>query len=96
MSIYFLWTLALRWEVVCDKVMCVLIGFAFLPRYIHKGNSKFGAITIENLEGGDQSSLKYRLFIDGKEAWNTVLLSPAKRQYGNSGGSFWGRLGFGG
>jgi len=67
-----------------------------MVKYIHKGNSKFGAITIENLEGGDQSSLKYRLFIDGKEAWNTVLLSPAKRQYGSSGGSFWGRLGFGG
>jgi len=67
-----------------------------MVKYIHKGNSKFGAITIENLEGGDQSSLKYRLYIDGEEAWNTVILSPAKRQYGNSGGSFWGRLGFGG
>ncbi|KAK3297016.1 PhoD-like phosphatase-domain-containing protein [Chaetomium fimeti] len=59
-----------------------------MVKYIHKGNSKFGAISIENLEGGDQSSLKYRLFIDGEETWNTVILSPPPL-FGKSGGSFW-------
>lgn len=60
-------------------------------KYINKGNSKFGAITIENLEEGDQSSLKYRLFIDGEEVWNTVLLSPLVAT-GKSAPSFWDRL----
>ncbi|KAL2144299.1 hypothetical protein VTI28DRAFT_9287 [Corynascus sepedonium] len=63
-----------------------------LIKYIHKGNSKFGAITIENMEGGDQSSLKYRLFIDGEEVWNTVILSPSQV----SAGSFWDRFRIGG
>lgn len=62
-----------------------------VSRYIHKGNSKFGAITIENLEGGDQSSLKYRLFVDGEEVWNTVLLSP-KGDQAPARGSFWSKL----
>ncbi|KAK0720020.1 PhoD-like phosphatase-domain-containing protein [Lasiosphaeris hirsuta] len=61
-------------------------------KYINKGNSKFGAITIENLEQGDQSSLKYRLFIDGVEVWNTVILSPPATTEGRSSGSFWKRL----
>jgi alkaline phosphatase D len=65
-------------------------------RYIHKGNSKFGAITIENLEGGDQSSLKYRLFIDGEEVWNTLFLSPPSAAGGKPGGSFWNKLGLSG
>lgn len=60
-------------------------------RYINKGNSKFGAITIENLEEGGQSSLKYRLFVDGVETWNTVVLSPPVAE-GKSGGSFWNRF----
>ncbi|KAL2135413.1 hypothetical protein VTI74DRAFT_8646 [Chaetomium olivicolor] len=63
-----------------------------LVKYIHKGNSKFGAITIENLEGGDQSSLKYRLFIDGEEVWNTVVLSPPPPVGEKHGGSFWDRF----
>ncbi|KAJ4302156.1 hypothetical protein N0V88_002292 [Collariella sp. IMI 366227] len=64
-----------------------------LVKYVYKGNSKFGAITIENLEGGDQSSLKYRLFVDGEEVWNTVVLSPPPvkgEKY--VGGSFWDRF----
>lgn len=61
-------------------------------RYIYKGNSKFGAITIENLEGGDQSSLKYRLYVDGEEVWNTVVLSPPPPATDKTGGSFWDRL----
>ncbi|KAK4104903.1 hypothetical protein N658DRAFT_493004 [Parathielavia hyrcaniae] len=63
-----------------------------MVKYIHKGNSKFGAITIENLEGGDQSSLKYRLFVDGEEVWNTMILSPPPPAGGKSAGSFWDRL----
>lgn len=46
-------------------------------KYINTGNSKFGAITIESLPGGDASSLTYRLFVDGKEKWTTILMSPS-------------------
>ena len=61
----------------------------FFGRYIYKGNSKFGAITIENMEGGTQSSLKYRLYVDGEEVWNTVLLSPDLPGGEAARGSFW-------
>ncbi|KAK1778385.1 PhoD-like phosphatase-domain-containing protein [Copromyces sp. CBS 386.78] len=65
-------------------------------KYINKGNSKFGAITIENLEGGDHSSLKYRLFVDGEEVWNTVVLSPPvvieDVRPAIAAGSWWERL----
>jgi alkaline phosphatase D len=60
-------------------------------KYINQGNSKFGAITIENLEDGTESSLKYRLFVDGVEAWNTVVLSPPAAP-GKSQRSFWNKL----
>ncbi|KAL2268582.1 hypothetical protein VTJ83DRAFT_3428 [Remersonia thermophila] len=67
-----------------------------LVKYIYKGNSKFGAITIENLEGGRQSSLKYRLYVDGEEVWNTMILSPLPRETSKVGsGSFWDRFKFG-
>jgi alkaline phosphatase D len=59
-------------------------------RYINKGNSKFGAITIENLSQNEQSSLKYRLFVDGAEVWNTVVLSPPAVVSDKS--SFWDRF----
>ncbi|KXX72792.1 Alkaline phosphatase D [Madurella mycetomatis] len=63
-----------------------------MVKYIHKGNSKFGAITIENLEGGDRSSsLKYRLYVDGVEVWNTVVLSPPP-VFASSKGSFWDKF----
>ncbi|KAB5575499.1 PhoD-like phosphatase-domain-containing protein [Coniochaeta sp. 2T2.1] len=57
-------------------------------KYINKGNSKFGAITIETHEGGVQSSLKYRLFVDGKEVWNTVVLSSPPVEQDKTFGSF--------
>lgn len=60
-------------------------------RYINGGNSKFGAITILNLEDGDQGSLKYRLFIDGKEVWNTMIVSPPAVEETGIGG-FWKKL----
>jgi alkaline phosphatase D len=76
--------------------VCYTINVANIStRYINKGNSKFGAVTIENLAEGDQSSLKYRLFVDGVETWNTVVLSPPKtvesKAAGGLGG-FWDRL----
>ncbi|CZR56681.1 related to alkaline phosphatase family protein [Phialocephala subalpina] len=46
-----------------------------MVKYIPNGNSKLGAITIENTSG-DQSILKFRLYVDGIEAWSSVLLSP--------------------
>jgi len=47
-----------------------------LIKYAPYGNSKFGAITIENPDLSDQSVLKFQLFIDGQESWSAVLLSP--------------------
>ncbi|KAH9990000.1 alkaline phosphatase family protein [Xylariaceae sp. FL0662B] len=61
-------------------------------KYINTGNSKFGAITIEKLAEGDQSSLKYTVFIDGVDKWNTMVLSPLVLQPAKTGGSFWDRL----
>lgn len=58
------------------------------------GNSKFGVITIEKLAEGEQSSLKYTVFIDGVERWDTIVLSPTALQQTAKvgGGSFWDRL----
>ncbi|KAJ9151573.1 Alkaline phosphatase D [Coniochaeta hoffmannii] len=61
-------------------------------KYINKGNSKFGAVTIETHEGGVQSSLKYRLFVDGKEVWNTVVLSSPPVEQDKGFGSIWDRF----
>jgi alkaline phosphatase D len=44
-------------------------------RYLPDGNSKVGAVTIENTSS-DQSILKFRLYVDGVEKWSSVLLSP--------------------
>ena len=66
-----------------------------ISRYINTGNSKFGAITIEDYPGAEQSSLHYRLFVDGVEAWNTTILSPAAPVHKKvaSEGSFWSMFG---
>ncbi|KAI1765909.1 alkaline phosphatase family protein [Hypoxylon sp. FL1150] len=65
-------------------------------KYINAGNSKFGVITIENLADGEQSSLKYTVYIDGVEKWDTIILSPTSLPHPankvGSGGSFWDRL----
>ncbi|KAI0124391.1 PhoD-like phosphatase [Xylariales sp. AK1849] len=45
-------------------------------KYINTGNSKFGALTIENLADGERSSLHYTLYVDGAEKWNTVVVTP--------------------
>ncbi|KAI7926838.1 hypothetical protein M9X92_002577 [Pyricularia oryzae] len=60
-------------------------------KYINKGNSKFGAITLENMAGGEQSTLTYRIFIDGVETWDTVVLSPPEPRK-ERGPSFWDNI----
>ena len=45
-------------------------------KYLPDGNSKFGAVEITNPEASDQSVLKFRLFIDGKESWSYTLTTP--------------------
>ncbi|KAF0330442.1 alkaline phosphatase family protein [Colletotrichum asianum] len=57
-------------------------------KYVHSGNSKFGSLTIENLAEGAQSSLKYSLFVDGEETWNTMILAPPVIG-GDTSSSFW-------
>lgn len=47
-----------------------------LMKYIPEGNSKFGAVTIESPEASDQSILKFKLFVDGREEWESIILSP--------------------
>ncbi|KAF4120570.1 alkaline phosphatase D [Geosmithia morbida] len=42
--------------------------------YIPTGTSKFGAFTIEDVDG--QSQLHYRLFIDGEERWSMDIVPP--------------------
>jgi len=48
-----------------DEDVCIV--------YIPDGNSKFGAVEIESVEGSGQTVLKYRLFVDGQERWSYVL-----------------------
>jgi len=60
-------------------------------RYINSGNSKFGAITIEKLSD-EQSSLKYTTYINGVNAWNLTVLSPATAYASRGGGSLWDKL----
>ncbi|KAI1776407.1 alkaline phosphatase family protein [Hypoxylon cercidicola] len=63
-------------------------------KYLNGGNSKFGVITIEKLAEGEQSSLKYTVYIDGVERWDTIVLSPTASQQPAKvgGGSFWDRF----
>lgn len=62
-------------------------------RYINRGYSKFGAITIEKVPESSRSSLSYRLFVDGVEAWNTTVLSPEWIVQSKLGAAdLWGRF----
>lgn len=45
-------------------------------KYAPDGNSKFGAVELENVSGGERGRLKFRLFVDGRERWEYVLLTP--------------------
>ncbi|QPG96538.1 hypothetical protein C2857_004494 [Epichloe festucae Fl1] len=60
--------------------------------YIPFGRSKFGSFTIENVDG--QSTLQYRLYIDGVERWTTQIAQAAVLEGSKTGGSFWDRLKF--
>ncbi|OAA68786.1 alkaline phosphatase family protein [Niveomyces insectorum RCEF 264] len=63
--------------------------------YIHTGNSKFGAVTIRNADESEhgESSLKYRLFVDGEQAWNTTLLAPnAPTRESVKASSIWNKI----
>ena len=45
-------------------------------KYAPDGNSKFGAVELEEVKGGEQGLLRFRLFIDGVESWDYVLMTP--------------------
>ena len=45
-------------------------------KYAPDGNSKFGAVELENVNGGEQGMLRFRLFVDERERWEYVLLTP--------------------
>lgn len=49
---------------------------------------------METLEDGKLSSLKYSLFVNGAEAWNTTILSPESTVVEDVKGSFWSKLRF--
>ncbi|MCJ1369976.1 hypothetical protein MMC20_001188 [Loxospora ochrophaea] len=70
------------WEVEGEDDICI--------KYIPDGNSKFGAVEISNTAGG-QSLLKFRLFVDGKEVWDHVILTPPAIAGGSRGkDALWG------
>ncbi|EPE02304.1 alkaline phosphatase family protein [Ophiostoma piceae UAMH 11346] len=65
-------------------------------KYINWGNSKFGAVTITPPSEGsdsDASRLQYRLYVDGKEAWDTEIESPETLIEPKSAlSSIWGKI----
>lgn len=61
-------------------------------KYLPDGNSKFGAVSIENPGTSDQSVLKYRLFVEGVERWSYTLTTPGgigSRHGGRVGEAIW-------
>lgn len=67
LSMFYLPTRTYR-EVQGEDELCI--------KYIPDGNSKFGAVEIEQIKGNEQALLRFRLFVDGHEKWNHVILSP--------------------
>ncbi|KAH7318419.1 PhoD-like phosphatase-domain-containing protein [Stachybotrys elegans] len=61
-------------------------------KYISSGRSKFAAITIEDIAG--ESTLQFRLYINGEEAWSTVIVAPHFPKSDSSFGSIWDKLKF--
>lgn len=53
-------------------------------KYAPDGNSKFGAVEMEHVKGGEQGLLRFRLFVDGVETWSHILVTPPK--IGSRGG----------
>ena len=60
-------------------------------KYAPDGNSKFGAVELEEVKGGEQGLLRFRLFVDGEETWDYVLMTPpAVYGGGRSKDAIWG------
>ena len=60
-------------------------------KYAPDGNSKFGAVELEGVKGGEQGLLRFRLFVDGEETWEYVLMTPpAVYGGGRSKDAIWG------
>lgn len=60
-------------------------------KYVPDGNSKFGAVEIEEVEGGEQSLLRFKLFVDGMMAWEYVLMTPPSgERRGRERDAVWG------
>ena len=54
-------------------------------KYAPDGNSKFGIVDLEEVKGGEQGVLRFRLVVDGVETWEYVLMTPPVK-----GGGGWG------
>ena len=60
-------------------------------KYAPDGNSKFGAVELEEVRGGEQGLLRFRLFVDGVESWDYVLMTPPAVGGGGKGkDAIWG------
>lgn len=60
-------------------------------KYVPDGNSKFGAVELEEVKGGEQGLLRFRLFVDGVESWDYVLMTPPALVGGGRGkDAVWG------
>jgi len=60
-------------------------------KYAPDGNSKFGAVELEQIKGGEQGLLRFRLFVDGVESWDYVLMTPPAVGGGGRGkDAIWG------
>lgn len=60
-------------------------------KYAPDGNSKFGAVELEEVMGGEQGLLRFRLFVDGIESWDYVLMTPPAVGGGGRGkDAIWG------
>lgn len=71
------------WEVEGEDDVCI--------KYIPDGNSKFGAVELEGVKGGEQGILRFRLFVDGVEAWEHVLITaPSVTGGGRGRDAVWG------
>lgn len=59
-------------------------------KYAPDGNSKFGAVELEEVMGGEQGLLRFMLFVDGVESWDYVLMTPAVGGRGRGKDAIWG------
>jgi len=60
-------------------------------KYLPDGQSKFGAVELEEVKGGEQGLLRFRLFVDGAEKWDYVLMTPPAVVGGGRGkDAIWG------